>query len=201
MWVTKQNLKLFDEVTVMSVKNPICLESLGLDAQEDATEEDLNFFIKKQIIVSLSEELTKVYRKGFDKSSLHKFARFYKMYPKIVDSVNLQFGLLSQIYYRTLLQVEDSEARQQYIHTEKEDYYIALVFYNYILKCFVLIVLKTNKIINQDVGRMDMYIRMCVDLKKAIDEDIAKYSVLHDNEQLFASKYKLFLYIEEELRA
>ena len=79
----------------MSVKNPICLESLGLDAQEDATEEDLNFFIKKWIIVSLSEELTKEYGKGFDKSSLHKFARFYKMYPKIVDSVNIQFVLLS----------------------------------------------------------------------------------------------------------
>ena len=51
-------------------------------------------------------------------------------------------------------------ARQQRIHTEKEDYYIDLVFYNYILKCFVLIDLKTNKITHQDVGQMDMYIRM-----------------------------------------
>ena len=121
---------------------------MELDAQEDATEEDLNFFIKKCIIESLSEELTKEYGKGFDKSSLHKFTRFYKIHLKIVDSVSLQFGLLSWTYYRTLLQVEDSEARQQHIHTEKEDYYIDLVFYNYILKCFVLIVLKTNKIMN-----------------------------------------------------
>lgn len=106
-------------------------------------------------------------------------------------------------------------ARQQHIHTDKEDYYIDLVFYNYILKCFVLVDLKTSKITHQDVGQMDMYIRMYDELKKAqddnptlgivlcleTDEDIAKYSVLHDNEQLFASKYKLYLPTEEELRA
>ena len=106
-------------------------------------------------------------------------------------------------------------ARQQHIHTEKEDYYIDLVFYNYIIKCFVLIDLKTKKITHQDVGQMDMYIRMYDELKKAsddnptlgivlctdTDEDIAKYSVLHENEQLFASKYKLYLPTEEELRA
>ena len=106
-------------------------------------------------------------------------------------------------------------ARQQHIHTEKEDYYIDLVFYNYILKCFVLIDLKTEKIKHQDVGQMDMYIRMYDELKKSpddnptlgivlcseTDDDIARYSVLHGNEQLFASKYKLYLPTEEELRA
>ncbi len=106
-------------------------------------------------------------------------------------------------------------ARQQHIKTEKEDYYIDLVFYNYILKCFVLIDLKTNKITHQDVGQMDMYIRMYDELKRHegdnptigivlcsdTDEDIARYSVLHGNEQLFASKYKLYLPTEEELRA
>jgi len=106
-------------------------------------------------------------------------------------------------------------ARQQHIHTEKEDYYIDLVFYNYILKCFVLIDLKTKKITHQDVGQMDMYIRMYDEIKKApddnptlgiilcsdTDEDIARYSILHDNEQLFASKYKLYLPSEEELRS
>lgn len=105
-------------------------------------------------------------------------------------------------------------ARQQHIHTEKEDYYIDLVFYNYILKCFVLIDLKTKKITHQDVGQMDMYIRMYDEMKRnegdnptigivlcsETDEDIAKYSVLHGNEQLFASKYKLYLPTEEELR-
>lgn len=53
-------------------------------------------------------------------------------------------------------------AKQQYIQTEKENYYIDLVFYNYILECFVLIDLKTNKITHQDVGQMDMYISVCM---------------------------------------
>ena len=105
--------------------------------------------------------------------------------------------------------------RQQHIHTEKEDYFIDLVFYNYILKCFVLIDLKTKKITHQDVGQMDMYVRMYDELKKSkednptigillcseTDSDIAKYSILKGNEQLFASKYKLYLPTEEELRA
>ena len=105
-------------------------------------------------------------------------------------------------------------ARQQHIHTEKHDYFIDLVFYNYILKCFVLIDLKTTRITHQDVGQMDMYIRMYDELKKSpddnptlgivlcseTDEDIARYSILHGNEQLFASKYKLYLPTEEELR-
>ena len=106
-------------------------------------------------------------------------------------------------------------ARQQHIHTEKQDYYIDLVFYNYILKCFVLIDLKTEKISHADVGQMDMYIRMYDELKRGegdnptigivlcsdTDEDIARYSVMHGNEQLFASKYKLYLPTEEELKA
>ena len=106
-------------------------------------------------------------------------------------------------------------ARQQHIHTEKQDYYIDLVFYNYILKCFVLVDLKTSKITHQDVGQMDMYIRMYDEMKRNegdnptigivlcsdTDEDIARYSVMHGNEQLFATKYKLYLPTEEELRA
>ena len=282
----------------------------------------------KQVIANLSDNLSKLYGKGFSKRTLYKYKQFYKCYPEIVPSVTAQSGesrivpsltaqLLSWTHYDCLLQVSDKAARdwyekeayeqtwsvrtlqrnistqyyhrmlksqdktavenemkqltsqyqnklefiknpviaefldmqedtsylesdleqciinnlqkflmelgkgyafvarQQHIHTEKEDYYIDLVFYNYILKCFVLIDLKTNKITHQDVGQMDMYIRMYDDLKKApddnptlgivlcsdTDEDIAKYSVLHENEQLFASKYKLYLPTEEELRA
>lgn len=106
-------------------------------------------------------------------------------------------------------------ARQQHIHTEKQDYFIDLVFYNYILKCFVLIDLKTEKISHADVGQMDMYIRMYDELKRGegdnptigivlctdTDEDIARYSVMHGNEQLFASTYKLYLPTEDELKA
>ena len=106
-------------------------------------------------------------------------------------------------------------ARQQHIHTGKDDYYIDLVFYNYILKCFCLFDLKTTKVSHQDIGQMDMYVRMYDELKRNegdnptmgiilcadTDEDIARYSILHGNEQLFASKYKLYLPSEEELRA
>ena len=105
-------------------------------------------------------------------------------------------------------------ARQQHIKTEKEDYFIDLVFYNYILKCFVLIDLKTGKITHQDVGQMDMYIRMFDDLKRQSDdnptigiifctdkdETMVKYSVLNESEQIFASKYMTVLPTVEELK-
>ena len=272
-----------------------------------------------EVIKKLAKELTKIYGKGFDYSSLYKFVRFYKEFPKILDSLSPKYSrLLSWTHYRVLLQVEDKQARdwyekeaaeqtwsvrtlqrnissqyyyrmlqtqkqelveremntltaehqgdrlefiknpvvaeflglslntdftendleksilsnlqkflmelgkgyafvarQQHIHTEKQDYYIDLVFYNYILKCFVLIDLKTEKISHQDVGQMDMYIRMYDELKRSeddnptmgivlcadTDEDIARYSIMQGNEQLFASKYKLYLPTEEELRA
>lgn len=105
-------------------------------------------------------------------------------------------------------------ARQQRIHTEKEDYYIDLVFYNVILKCYVLIDLKTSKVTHQDVGQMDMYIRMYDELKRTkgdnptigiilcadTDDDIARFSVLHDNNQMFASKYMTYLPSKDQLR-
>ena len=106
-------------------------------------------------------------------------------------------------------------ARQQHIHTEKEDYYIDLVFYNIFLKSYVLIDLKTSKIRHQDVGQMDMYVRMYDEIKRTegdnptigivlcedTDEDIARYSVLHDNDHLFASKYMTYMPTPEQLRA
>ena len=106
-------------------------------------------------------------------------------------------------------------ARQQHIHTKKEDYYIDLVFYNYVLKSFVLVDLKTTKVTHQDIGQMDMYVRMYDDLKRGdgdnptigilicadTDDDIARYSVLHYNDQLFAAKYKTYMPSDEDLRA
>jgi predicted nuclease of restriction endonuclease-like (RecB) superfamily len=105
-------------------------------------------------------------------------------------------------------------ARQQHISTEFSHYYIDLVFYNYILKCFVLIDLKIGKLTHQDVGQMDMYVRMYDQLKRTEgdnptigiilceekDRAEVKFSVLADNEQLFATKYKLFMPTEEELK-
>lgn len=105
-------------------------------------------------------------------------------------------------------------ARQQHIHTDAEDYFIDLVFYNVVLKCYVLVDLKIGKITHQDVGQMDMYVRMYDELKRTegdnptigivlcseTDKDIARYSILKGNEQLFATKYKLYLPTEEQLR-
>lgn len=269
-----------------------------------------------QTITSLSKELTCAYGGGFDFSSLYKYVRFYQCYPNILDTANPKSFQLSWSHYKTLLQVDDVEARkwyeheaareawsvrtlqrnissqyyyrilqspkrdkvqeemyrmtkpmqdkdeyiknpviaeflglsqntdytetqleksilsnlqkflmelgkgyafvarQQHIQTEKADYFIDLVFYNYILKCFVLIDLKTGKITHQDVGQMDMYVRMYDELKKGkddnptigivlcadTDEDIARFSVLKGNEQLFATKYQLYLPTQEQLR-
>jgi predicted nuclease of restriction endonuclease-like (RecB) superfamily len=104
-------------------------------------------------------------------------------------------------------------ARQQRIATEFSHYYIDLVFYNYILKCFVLIDLKIGKLTHQDIGQMDMYVRMYDKLKRTEgdnptigiilceekDRAEVKFSVLNDNEQLFASKSNLYIPSEEEL--
>ncbi len=104
--------------------------------------------------------------------------------------------------------------RQKHIHTEKEDYYIDLVFYNYHLRCFVLIDLKTTKLNYQDVGQMDMYVKMYDELMRPeghnptigillcaeTDEDVAHYSVLNGNDQLYAAKYLTYMPTQEELR-
>ena len=104
--------------------------------------------------------------------------------------------------------------RQQRISTDDGDYFIDLVFYNFHLKCFLLIDLKMHKLTHQDVGQMDMYVRMYEEKKRRSDDNptiglilctennhtVAKYSVLNDSQQLFASKYMLELPSEEELR-
>jgi len=105
-------------------------------------------------------------------------------------------------------------ARQKRITIDGDHYYIDLCFYNYILKCFVLIDLKTEKLSYQDIGQIDFYVRYFEDKVKAPDDNptigivlcsdkndtMVKYSVLSDNEHLFASKYMLYLPSEEELK-
>ena len=264
----------------------------------------------------LSKELTEIYGKGFTKSYLYNFVRFYKTFPNIFQSPIGQSKLLSWTHYNLLLDVSNDEARawyadeayreggsvrtmqrnissqyyhrmllsqhkegvreemkqltapmqtdklefiknpvvaeflglapnsdlyesklesailahiqkfvmelgkgyafvarQQHIRTDMGDFYIDLVFYNYILKCFLLIDLKTSQITHQDVGQMDMYVRMYDQLKRTegdnptiglvlcadTSEDMARYSVLHENPQLFQAKYVLYLPTKEEL--
>lgn len=105
-------------------------------------------------------------------------------------------------------------ARQQHIRTEENDYYIDLVFYNYLIKSFILVDLKVNRITYQDVGQMDMYLQMYDNMKKGPDDnptigiilcsetdsDVARYSTLAKNDQMFAAKYKLYLPDKEDLR-
>lgn len=105
-------------------------------------------------------------------------------------------------------------ARQQHIRTEENDYYIDLVFYNYLIKSFILVDLKVNRITYQDVGQMDMYLQMYDKMKKRPDDnptigiilctetdsDVARYSTLAKNDQMFAAKYKLYLPDKEDLK-
>ena len=178
---------------MLSSQNPSVVEAemkeLTADYQNDKLE-----FIKNPII---AEFLGMAQNTDFTESKLEKY---------IITNLQSFIMELGKGYAFV--------ARQQHIRTEKEDYYIDLVFYNYILKCFVLFDLKTQKITHQDVGQMDMYIRMYDELKRGegdnptigvvlcsdTDEDIARYSVLHDSDQLFMSKYMLYLPSEEELK-
>jgi predicted nuclease of restriction endonuclease-like (RecB) superfamily len=105
-------------------------------------------------------------------------------------------------------------ARQQRVSTDTKDFFVDLVFYNYILKCFVLVDLKCGELTHQDIGQMDMYVRLYEDRVKGEgdnptvgiilctekDHTVVKYSVLSESRQLFASKYRLYLPSEEELR-
>lgn len=270
-----------------------------------------------EIIKRLSEALTGMYGKGFTKSYLYNFVRFYKAFPNIFQSPIGKSEILSWTHYFLLLDIDDDAARnwyaheafvetwsvralrrniasqyyyrllqsqnkrvvedemhkltasmqndklefiknpvvaeflglarnsdfsesqlegsiithlqkfimelgkgyafvarQQHIHTDMGDFYIDLVFYNYILKCFLLIDLKTTQITHQDVGQMDMYVRMYDELKRTegdnptiglilcskTSSDMAKYSILKENKQLFQAKYLTYLPSEEELR-
>jgi len=128
----------------------------------------------------------------------------------------LEKGLISNLQLFLLELVKDFAfvERQQRIATEDGDYYIDLVFYNFHLKCFVLIDLKMNKLSHQDVGQMDMYVRLYEERKRRPDDNptiglilcsehnntVARYSVLSESKQLFASKYLTELPSEDELR-
>lgn len=106
-------------------------------------------------------------------------------------------------------------ARQQRVSTETRDYYVDLVFYNYKLRCFVLVDLKTGELNHQDIGQMDMYVRMYDELRRGPgdnpalgiilcarkDDSVVRFSILKEHKRLFASKYKLVLPSEAELRA
>ena len=106
-------------------------------------------------------------------------------------------------------------ARQKHLRVEGDDFFVDLVFYNYLLKCFLLVDLKVGKLTHQDVGQMDMYVRVFEEqyrgegdnptlgliLCSERNEAVAKYSLLADSQQLFSSRYRAFLPSEAELQA
>jgi len=146
--------------------------------------------------------------------------------PYVLDFLNLDSGRyqeadleqgIIQNLQQFLLEMGKGFAfveRQQRIRTADGDYFIDLVFYNFILKCFVLVDLKLNALSHQDVGQMDMYVRLYEEQKRGADdnptiglilcsqhnETVAKYSVLNDSQQLFASRYVTILPTEDELQ-
>jgi len=137
--------------------------------------------------------------------------------PEPHDESDVESAIISQLQ-QFLLEMGHGfsfVARQMRISTETSHFYLDLVFYHYLLKCFVVIDLKTEKLSHQHIGQMDMYVRMFDDLKRGPDdnptigiilcadkdETVVRYSVLKDNEQLFASKYRTLLPTEEELAA
>ncbi|MCL7463315.1 PDDEXK nuclease domain-containing protein, partial [Pseudomonas sp. NW5] len=119
-------------------------------------------------------------------------------------------GVLGGFLHGSILSKVGASGKLGAVH-----FYVDLVFYNYLLKCFVIFDLKRGELTHQDIGQMDMYVRMYDDLKRGPDDNptvgiilcaqkdasVVRYSVLHGSEQLFASKYKLVLPSEEELRA
>ena len=157
---------------------------------------------------------------------LAETAKDYLRDPYILDFLNLESGCYQESdleqgiinnLQNFLLELGKGFAfveRQQRIITDDGDYFIDLVFYNYHLKCFVLIDLKLNKLSHQDVGQMDMYVRMYEEKKRQATDNptiglilcsetnntVVKYSVLNESEQIFASQYMTQLPTEEELR-
>ena len=173
---------------------------------------------KKEAVIAEMQDKTKAYQKfGIDLIKSPVVAEFlgFKNEDTFLES-DLEAAILSHIrdFLMEMGRGFAFVSRQQHIITETEDYYIDLVFYNIELKCYVLIDLKMGKITHQDVGQIDMYVKMYDDLKckdgdnptigillcAETDEDIARYSVLHDNERLFMSKYLTYLPSKEQLR-
>jgi hypothetical protein len=189
-----------------------------------------------QLIKSISQQLTTEFGSGYGVRNLAYFKQLYQYFPdwEILHTrvQNLTFlGLSRDMSFseselesaiithlqKFLMEMGKGYAfveRQQHIITDTQDYYIDLVFYNYLMKCFVLIDLKTTKITHQDVGQMDMYVRMYDELKRTegdnptigillcseTSQDIARFSILHDSKQLFASKYLTYLPTEQQLK-
>lgn len=172
--------------------------------------------IVKEEMIRNTEEYEKTKRLEFIKNPV--VAEFLGLSQNTVFSeTELETSILDNMQ-RFLLEMGRGYAfvaRQKHIRTQTSDFFIDLVFYNIELKCFILIDLKTGKLTHQDVGQMDMYVRMYDEIygKKGnnptlglilcseTDQDVVHYSILNDKDQLFTAKYLLELPSKEQLRA
>lgn len=171
---------------------------------------------KEVVIAEANEKLSNIAPEDIIKDPYILEFLNIKDYPSLRES-DIEAGLISNLQDFMLEMGKGFcfVARQKRMRYEDEDFYVDLVFYNSIIKCYVLIDLKLGKLTHQDVGQMDSYIRMFDDLMKQPDDNptiglilcsekneaVAKYSILNDAKQIFASKYKLTLPTEEELQA
>lgn len=212
------------------LENARAREWYMLEAQQQcwsvrALERQINVLYYERLLAS--KDKTAVEQEASQHTApLAETAKDYLRDPYILDFLNLQDqtyqesdleqAIISKLQ-QFLLELGKGFAfveRQQRIRTDDGDFYIDLVFYNFHLKCFLLIDLKMHKLSHQDVGQMDMYVRMYEEQKRRCDDNptiglilctehnhtVAKYSVLNDSKQLFASKYLLELPSEEELK-
>lgn len=193
-WSTRQlerQINSFCYERVISSRNKEAVVSDVLEKEPPRTPED---FIKDPYVLEFVgiKQNPDVYEKDLESALINEMERFM-----------LELG-------RGFAFV----ARQKHLDLGGEHFYIDLVFYNFLLKCFVLIDIKTDKLTHQDIGQMDTYVRIYDDLQRVDgdnptiglilcaekNETIVKYSVLNDSKQIFASKYQLTLPTEEELK-
>lgn len=214
---------------IMRVENPKAREYYLTECAEQnwstrTLERNLNTFYYERLLSSKNKNEALQDSQALEKADMNDFIKD----PYIFEFLNIPEplraseqeieGALIENLQHFLLELGKGFSfvgRQYRISAETSHFYIDLVFYNYLLKCFVLFDLKTTKLTHQDTGQMDMYIRMFDDLKKQDndnptigiilcaekDETVVKYSILSDNKQLFATKYMPYLPTEAELIA
>lgn len=172
---------------------------------------------KKAVVVREMKSLTADYQK--EKSQFIKNPMIVEFLGLNLDAAftetTLENAILNHLQ-KFLMEMGKGYAlvsRQQHIHTEEDDYYIDLVFYNYMLKCFVLVDLKTRKICYEDVGQMDMYLKLYDTHKRSEGDnptigvilcsetngDVAKFSTLATNKRMYAAKYLTYMPSKEVL--
>jgi len=214
---------------IMRVENPTAREYY---LQEAATqgwstrqlERNINSLYYERLLLSSDKAATLPKEASFEKTRPEEFIKDPYVFeflnipePYQTSEKEIEAALIEnlQAFLLELGKGFSFVGRQFRISTETSHFYIDLVFYNFILKCFVLFDLKAGKLVHQDVGQMDMYVRMFDDLKRTEgdnptigiilctekEQTVVRYSVLNGSEQLFATKYRLYLPTEEELIA